>query len=175
MAREGDRFEMVDGSVYLVVSPAAASDGEYVEMEFTLPAGSFAPPPHVHPAQVEEYEVIEGRFDVMVDGEWTSLEPGDSASVPVGALHTFKNPTDQDVRVRNWHRPARSFEDFIESSAGALDAANVRGLRDPRVPMIMSMQFRKFPDTLALGRARERIPMGALARIGTLLRLPTGP
>jgi hypothetical protein len=75
MAREGDRFEMVDGSVYLVVSPAAASDGEYVEMEFTLPAGSFAPPPHVHPAQVEEYEVIEGRFDVMVDGEWTSLAP----------------------------------------------------------------------------------------------------
>ena|SRR5215211_7088647 len=175
MAEAGDRFEMVDGSVYSVRRPAASTGGEYVEMEFVLPARSFAPPPHVHPEQVEEYEVIEGRLDVMIDGEWSSLGPGESAPVPAGALHTFKNPTDQTVRVKNWHRPAKSFEDFIASAAGALDAAGVRGLRDPRVPMIMSMQFRKFPDTFALGRARERIPMGVLARIGTLLRLPTGP
>jgi hypothetical protein len=56
-----------------------------------------------------------------------------------------------------------------------LETAGVKRLRDPRVPMIMSMQFEKFPDTLALGRARERIPMGVLARIGRLLRLPSGP
>jgi mannose-6-phosphate isomerase-like protein (cupin superfamily) len=175
MAETGDRFEMVDGSVYIVRRPAAETNGEYVEMEFLLPAGSFAPPPHVHPHQVEEYEVIEGRFDVMVDGEWSSLGPGESASVPVGALHTFKNPTEDAVRVKNWHRPAKGFEDFIASAAGALEAAGVKRLRDPRVPMIMSMQFEKFPDTFALGRARERIPMAAMARIGQLLRLPSGP
>lgn len=166
---------MADGSVYIIRHPAAESNGEYVEMEFVLPAGSFAPPPHVHPAQVEEYEVIEGDFEVMVDGEWSSLRPGESASVPVGALHTFKNSTQGTVRVKNWHRPAKSFEDFIASAAGALEAAGVKRLRDPRVPMIMSMQFEKYPDTLVLGRARERIPMGAMARIGKLLRLPSGP
>jgi quercetin dioxygenase-like cupin family protein len=175
MAKAGDRYEMVDGSAYIVRRPAAETDGEYVEMDFELPAGSFAPPPHVHPAQVESYEVIEGRFEVMVDGEWSSLEPGESASVPVGALHTFKNPTEETVRVRNWHRPAKSFEDFIESAAGALEAAGVKGLRDPRVLMIMSMQFQKFPDTLVLARARERIPMGVMAATGRLLRLPSGP
>jgi mannose-6-phosphate isomerase-like protein (cupin superfamily) len=175
VAETGDRFEMVDGSVYIVRRPAAETNGEYVEMEFVLPQGSFAPPPHVHPDQVEEYEVIEGRFDVIIDGKWSSLGPGESASVPVGALHTFKNPTEETIRVRNWHRPAKSFEDFIASAAGALEAAGVKGLRDPRVPVIMSMQFQKFPDTLALGRARERIPMGVMARIGKLLRLPSGP
>jgi mannose-6-phosphate isomerase-like protein (cupin superfamily) len=174
MAETGDRFAMADGSVYIVRRPAAETDGEYVEMEFVLPAGSFAPPPHVHPEQVESYEVIDGRLDVMVDGEWSSLGPGESASVPVGALHTFKNPTEETVRVKNWHRPAKDFEDFIASSAGALETAGVKRLRDPRVPIIMSMQFEKFPDTLALGRARERIPMGVLARIGRLLRLPSG-
>jgi mannose-6-phosphate isomerase-like protein (cupin superfamily) len=166
---------MVDGSVYIVRLPAAETNGEYVEMEFVLPAGSFAPPPHVHPSQVEEYEVIEGRLDVMVNGEWSSLGPGESASVPVGALHTFKNRTKETTRVKNWHRPAKSFEDFIESAAGALEAAGVKGLRDPRVPMIMAMQFLKFPDTLALGRARERIPMDMMAATGRLLRLPSGP
>jgi mannose-6-phosphate isomerase-like protein (cupin superfamily) len=171
----GDRFEMVDGSVYIVRRPAAETNGEYVEMEFVLPAGSFAPPPHVNPGQVEEYEVIEGRFDVMVNGEWSSLGPGESASVPVGALHTFTNRTKETIRVKNWHRPAKSFEDFIQSAAGALEAAGVKGLRDPRVPMIMAMQFQKFPDTLALGRKRERIPMDVMAATGRLLRLPSGP
>jgi mannose-6-phosphate isomerase-like protein (cupin superfamily) len=171
----GDRFEMVDGSVYIVRRPAAETNGKYVEMEFVLPAGSFAPPPHVNPGQVEEYEVIEGRFDVMVNGEWSSLGPGESASVPVGALHTFTNRTKETIRVKNWHRPAKSFEDFIQSAAGALEAAGVKGLRDPRVPMIMAMQFQKFPDTLALGRKRERIPMDVMAATGRLLRLPSGP
>jgi mannose-6-phosphate isomerase-like protein (cupin superfamily) len=45
----------------------------------------------VHPQQVEEYEVLEGRFDVVVDGEWRTLAPGESASVPIAALHTFRN------------------------------------------------------------------------------------
>jgi mannose-6-phosphate isomerase-like protein (cupin superfamily) len=174
MAQQGDRFEMVDGSVYTVRRPAADTNGEYVEMDFELPAGSFAPPPHVHPEQVEEYEVIDGRLDVMVDGEWSSLGPGESAAVPVGALHTFKNRTGETIRVRNWHRPAKRFEDFIESAAGALEVAGVKGLRDPRVPMIMSMQFQKFPETLKLERARERIPMGMLAAVGRALRLPSG-
>jgi quercetin dioxygenase-like cupin family protein len=175
MAKQGDRFEMVDGSIYLVRRSSAETNGEYVEMDFVLPPGSFAPPPHVHPEQVEEYEVIEGRFDVMVNGEWSTLGPGESASVPVGALHTFKNRTNETIRVKNWHRPAKRFEDFIESAAGALESAAVKGLRDPRVPMIMSMQFQNFPETLAPGRARERIPMGVLAAAGRLLRLPNGP
>jgi mannose-6-phosphate isomerase-like protein (cupin superfamily) len=175
MAQPGDRFEMPDGSIYIVRRPASETDGEYVEMEFALPAGSFAPPAHVHPGQVEEYEVIEGRFDVMVDGEWSSLGPGESASVPLAALHTFKNRSKGTIRVKNWHRPAKSFEDFIESAAGALEAAGVKGARDPRVPMIMAMQFQKFPDTLVLGRARERIPMGVMAATGRLLRLPSEP
>src|SRR4051794_3683753 len=175
MAQPGDRFEMADGSTYIVRRPAGDTDVEDVEMEFVLPPGSFAPPPHVHPGQVEEYEVIEGRFDVVVDGEWSSLGPGESASVPVGALHTFKNRTEETVRVKNWHRPAKRFEDFIESAAGALEAAGVKGPRDPRVPMIMSMQFQQFPETLTLGRARERIPMGVMAVAGRLLRLPSEP
>src|SRR5207248_1371373 len=79
--------------------------GEYVEMEWTLPPGAFAPPVHRHPSQVEEYEVLAGSFDVMVDGRWRTLGTGDSASVPVNADHTFRTRADQSVRVRNFHRP----------------------------------------------------------------------
>src|SRR6478752_705378 len=103
MARSGDRFGMPDGSVYVVRRPSAASGGEVVEMEFVLPAGCVPPPPHVHRHQVESYEVLEGALDVVVEGEWRTLGPGESVSVPVGALHTFRNRSGATVRVRNWH------------------------------------------------------------------------
>ena len=171
MARAGDRFEMPDGSVYVIRTPAAATGGDYVEMEFILPPGTFAPPPHVHPKQIEEYQVIEGSLDVMVDGEWTTIGSGESASVPVGATHTFRNPTDGTIRVMNWHRPAVDFEEFIEGVCGALQKAGVRGGRDPRVALYLSTFFMKYPETLIVSRRRERIPMKAMAGIGRLLRI----
>jgi mannose-6-phosphate isomerase-like protein (cupin superfamily) len=160
---------MPDGSVYAVRRPAASTGGEVVEMEFVLPAGCVPPPPHVHPSQEEEYEVIEGRFDVMVDDEWFTLGPGDSACVPVGALHTFRNASGALVRVRNWHRPALRFEDFIEETHRTLRDAGVRRPRDPRIPVLLSKVFLDFPETLAPGRARERVPMRALAAVGRLI------
>jgi len=66
---------------------------------------------------VEEYLVLEGSFEVTVDGHWRTLGAGDSASVPQGALHTFRNRSGAPVRVRNWHRPAMRFEEFIEQTA----------------------------------------------------------
>jgi Cupin domain len=85
MANTGDRFEMLDGSVYEVPTSASDTNGELVEMEFTLPPGSVAPPPHVHPAPVEEYELLEGTLDVMVDGRWRSLMTGQSATCQPGS------------------------------------------------------------------------------------------
>jgi mannose-6-phosphate isomerase-like protein (cupin superfamily) len=172
MATRGDRFEMPDGSVYLVESPGAETSGEYVQMEFVLPGDCVAPPPHVHPHQVEEYEVIEGKLDVMVDGEWSTIGVGERASVPIGTMHTFRNGTGQQIRVRNWHRPAMQFEEFIERTCANLDAAGIKGGRDPRVPMILSAAMLRYPETLAPARRRERIPMRVMAAIGRLIRLP---
>ena len=172
MAKAGDRFQMPDGSVYLVDTPGAATDGEYVEMQFVLPDDCVPPPPHVHPHQAEEYEVIEGQLDVMVEGQWSTISEGEKASVPIGALHTFRNSSGGEIRVRNWHRPAMQFEDFIESICANLEAAGIKGGRDPRVPMIISATMFRYPDSLAPGRRRERIPMRLMAGIGRLLRLP---
>lgn len=73
MAKRGDRFRMPDGNTYIVTRSAAETGGESIEMEFILPPKAVAPPPHIHPQQVEEYEVLEGSFDVMVDGHWRTL------------------------------------------------------------------------------------------------------
>ncbi|HTA04853.1 MAG TPA: cupin domain-containing protein [Solirubrobacteraceae bacterium] len=164
---------MPDGSVYTVTSASADNAGEFVGMEFTLPPGSVAPPPHVHPSPVEEYEVIEGAFDVMVDGRWRTLTVGESASIPTGALHTFKNRSGETVRVRNVHRPAARFEDYIEHICKLTRARGITGAKDLRLPLYLSMLMLEYPETLAPGRWRERIPMKALAGLGRALRLRT--
>lgn len=163
---------MPDGSVYIVRRPAADSEGAFVEMEFVLPSGCVPPPPHVHPHQVEDYEVLEGHFEVVVDGAWRTLGPGESASVPLGALHTFRNRSGNTVRVRNTHRPAMRFEEFIERTCRTLQGAGVKRKRDPRVALYLSRVMLDFDDTLVPGRARERLPMRALAAIARLLPDP---
>jgi mannose-6-phosphate isomerase-like protein (cupin superfamily) len=173
LAKTGDRFEMPDGSVYEVTSAAADSGGEFVEMEFTLPPGSVAPPPHVHPRSVEEYEIVEGTLDVMIAGDWRSLTDGESAVVATGALHTFKNRSGAPVRVRNVHRPAARFEDYIEHIYRLTRARGITGAKDLRAPIYLSMLMLEHLETLAPGRRRERIGMKALAGVGRLFGLRT--
>jgi quercetin dioxygenase-like cupin family protein len=172
MARSGDRFPMLDGSIYIVRQAAAESDGAFVEMEFVLPSGCISPPAHVHRSQVEEYEVLEGAFEVMVDGDWQTLGPGERAAVPVGVPHTFRNRSGDLVRVRNWHRPALRFEDYIERVHETLRAAGVKRKRDPRALLYVSATMLEFDETLSPARRRERIPMRVLAPLARLLPGP---
>src|SRR4051794_33978075 len=114
MPRSGDRYVMPGVGEYALVRSHEDTGGEYVEMEGTPPPGAVAPPPHRHPTQVEESEVLAGRLDVMVAGHWRSLAVGASAPVPVNSSHPFRVPPGQPVRVRNFHRPGSHFDEFIE-------------------------------------------------------------
>jgi quercetin dioxygenase-like cupin family protein len=163
MATEGERFRMPDGSVYVVRRPAAETGGEVVEMEFLLPPGCVPPPPHVHHSQTEDYEVLEGSFEVVIDGRWQTLSAGETASVPEGVLHTFRNRSGDVVRVRNWHRPAMRFEQFIEQTCTVLRTAGIKRKRDPRAFLYLSMVMLDYEETLTVPRRRERVPMKALA------------
>jgi quercetin dioxygenase-like cupin family protein len=171
VAKTGDVLEMPDGSKYEVTKSTEDAGGEFVEMVFHLPPGSVAPPPHTHPGLVESYEVLEGELDVMVDGDWRTLGPGDSASVPSDTDHTFKNRSGALVKARNVHRPPARFEDYIAHISHLLDARGIHSGKDPRVPIYLSMVMLEYPDTLVASRTPHRIGMRALAGLGRLLRM----
>jgi quercetin dioxygenase-like cupin family protein len=173
MAKTGDVLAMPDGSRYEIAKSTAEAGGEFVEMIFHLPPGSVAPPPHTHPGLVESYEVLEGELDVMINGDWQTLGPGESASVPADTEHTFKNRSGAVVRARNVHRPPARFENYIEHANRLLDERGIKGAKDPRVPIYLSMVMLEYPDTIAPSRSRERIGMRALAGLGRLLRMNT--
>jgi hypothetical protein len=108
-----------------------------------------------------------------VDGRWQTLTPSESASVPIGALPTFRTRSGATVRVRNRHSPAMQFEDFTERVFHPLRATGVTRRRHPRVALYVSMVMLELTDTLFPGRARERVPMQALAAIARMLALAT--
>jgi quercetin dioxygenase-like cupin family protein len=169
MPRSGDRYVMPDVGEYALVSSHEDTGGEYVEMEWTLPPGAFAPPPHRHPTQVEEYEVLAGRLDVMVEGHWSSLAAGDSVAVPVNSSHTFRVPPEQPVRVRNFHRPGSHFDDFIEKQYRFTTSERFKGLKRPSTAIFMSMVWGEHADLLVPSSRVLRSVMRSLARLGGLL------
>jgi hypothetical protein len=81
-------------------------------------------------------------------------------------MHTFRNRSGAVVRVRNWHRPAVRFEEFIERVYTALRDAGITRKRDPRVLLILSEVMLRYDDTLVPARRRDRIPMTFLALLG---------
>jgi quercetin dioxygenase-like cupin family protein len=168
--RAGDRYVMPEGlGEYLVVRSNQETGGEYVEMESTLPPGAFTPPVHRHPSQVEEYEVLEGAFEVMVDGRWRTLRTGDSATVPVNTDHTFRTLPGETVRVRNFHRPGGGFDDFIEKQYRFVTSERFKGLRRPSTAIVMSMAWHEHADLLVVSSRPLRWAVAGLARLGRLL------
>lgn len=166
MGQAGDVYEMPDGSRYVLRTPTADAGGEYVKFEFDFPQNVFAPPPHIHPTQSESYEILEGELQVMVDGTWQTLKAGESATVPPGVDHTFRNPGGP-IRALNVHRPALGFESFVEAMYGICQEKKIRGARDPRLRLYLARIWREYPETLQATRRRDRVGMrvaAALAR-----------
>ena len=175
MPRAGDRYVMPEGlGEYLVVRSDHEAGGEYVEMEWTLPPDAFAPPPHRHPTQVEEYEVLDGAFEVMVEGQWRRLGPGESAAVPVNTDHTFRTLPEQTVRVHNFHRPGGRFDEFIEKQYRFVTSDRFKGLKRPSTAIFMAMVWREHADLLVPSSRLLRWAMASLARLGRLLGYRTG-
>jgi quercetin dioxygenase-like cupin family protein len=173
MARAGDRFEMPDGSTYEVTEAAAEGEDRSVGMNFILPSGAVAPPPHRHPTQTESFRVVDGPFELMVGGKWRTLQTGETASVPPEVVHTFRNRTGRTVVVHSTHDPAGRFEEFIEQICRVLPARGVASGKDPRVPIYLSMILLEYGDTIRPGRDRERFGINLMASIGRLLRFDT--
>lgn len=78
----------------------------------TLPQGTFVPP-HIHPTQDEFIYVLEGRFDLILDGAEAFAEPGDTIRLPMGLPHGIFNKTDRTIKCLFWVAPTRRLYDLF--------------------------------------------------------------
>jgi quercetin dioxygenase-like cupin family protein len=103
------------GGIYRIVVTAEQTDGTHFAFEATEPPGG-GPPLHVHHAEDELFVVLEGEITFYVGGRVTRGGPGQSAFVPHGVPHCFKNTSDREARVLVLFTPG-NIEGFFEFGA----------------------------------------------------------
>jgi mannose-6-phosphate isomerase-like protein (cupin superfamily) len=93
-----------------------------------VPLGS-PPPAHLHPAQDERFEVLEGRMRAKLDGEELEIAAGETLEVPAGSAHQMWNPAERPARVRWSTRPGLRTESWFREldSIFAEDGAIAKG------------------------------------------------
>ena len=86
-------------------------DSDPLVMEDEVPAGERRGREHVHPSQVEAFEVVSGSYTLVIQGEERLLRAGDTAEVPPGAAHC--GWTDDGATLRITFTPALRWEQFV--------------------------------------------------------------
>jgi quercetin dioxygenase-like cupin family protein len=157
------------GASFSITKSAAETGGERVEIEITLPPDVSGPPPHFHPRQEEQWHVLAGTLEAQVDGNWRTLREGESASIPMGRVHTLRNRTNEDVRVLDVHIPALDFQDYMEDLHQLTEAGKITSLRSPRSLVYLATVLREHRTTQLTASRLQRIAESALAGLGKLL------
>lgn len=92
--------------------------GEYERGLGIFDARNAGPQEHVHPNHSERFEVVEGSFVFVVDGERHELHAGDEITVDPGTPHTFRNETDDVAVSLGELRPPGDVNEVIATLAG---------------------------------------------------------
>jgi quercetin dioxygenase-like cupin family protein len=90
----------------------AESEGCF-SFETLDPPGTFVPP-HIHPTQDEFIYMLEGIFDLYLDGSWVQAKPGDLVRMPRGLAHGYYNRQDKPCRALFWVTPARRLRELFD-------------------------------------------------------------
>jgi quercetin dioxygenase-like cupin family protein len=116
MARPGEVLDLPTLGVRIEFrTTTEESAGELVEFDLVGRPRGFITVPHVHPAQTERHEVIEGRLRIRTGALERLLGPGEVVETPAGTEH--KHGSDAPARIRVQVRPAKQFEPWIERIA----------------------------------------------------------
>ncbi len=137
------------GLNFHIKKTAADTNGEALELEWEVFPGHQGTPVHTHPHASESYRVLEGEMEVYVDGEWSTLSAGESATVEKGIPHTFRNLSETTARVRNIHSPAFNMQDYFEEletlvHSGALNPPDI----DLKAILHLSLLMTLYPQEI---------------------------
>ena len=78
----------------------------------TFPSGTFVPP-HIHPTQDEFIYMLEGRFDLLLDGKELTATAGDLVRLPMQISHGIFNKSEQTAKCLFWVSPTRRLYDLF--------------------------------------------------------------
>ena len=97
------------------------TDPEVLEMEASYSGEAGMPPMHLHPEQVERFEVLGGSMRTNIGNEERVYEAGEFFEVPAGTPHQMaaQGPTRMRWEVRPAMRTAEFFERLYGEGPGS--------------------------------------------------------
>jgi quercetin dioxygenase-like cupin family protein len=108
----------VTGQDITFLKTAKDTGGRLLEMESVYNAHSTEPISHYHPAQEEDFVVLEGELSVKMNGVLRVYKAGEQFYVPKGTVHCMWNASSRKT-VINWQvRPAMNTECLLETGCG---------------------------------------------------------
>jgi quercetin dioxygenase-like cupin family protein len=151
---------------------AAETGGELVAIDLELPPGARVPGTlHIHPAQEERFEVVEGTMRFRMRRERVVAGPGEVVVVPAGVPHDFANDGDEPALVRVEIRPALKMEQLFETAVGLAEEGRTMfgGIPRPVELALFTREFSEEVQAAAPPRWLQRIALAPLAWIARLL------
>jgi quercetin dioxygenase-like cupin family protein len=147
------------------------SSPEALEVEGVYAPGGSPPPAHLHPAQDEHFEVLEGELEVHVGGAARTLHAGDTLDIPRGTTHKMWNAGEETARVAWRTSPAgRTLQWF--RTLDELQRTGRVGRNGMPGPLAFAAYLTEYRDVfrLSLGPATP-LARGALALLAPIGRL----
>jgi mannose-6-phosphate isomerase-like protein (cupin superfamily) len=171
MLKVGDVLDLGPlGTKFYIKKTAVETNGQSFEMEWELaPSAGLGRIIHIHPHAIETYELLQGKFDVYINGNWKTLSVGEKAVVEKGVPHTFRKTGSETTRVYNTHQPAMKFDQFFE---GMYKLTNSDGGKSNKMTLrailYLSILYTSYPDEIQSVRPPNAI-MQVFGFIGRLL------
>jgi mannose-6-phosphate isomerase-like protein (cupin superfamily) len=110
---EGSRSLWVFGELVMLKTKSEQTGGAYSLFEVvTQPGGG--PPPHVQHREDESFYVLEGEYELLVEGRTLRAGAGALVYVPRGNLHAHRNVGEGVGRMLVSQTPGGSHERFFE-------------------------------------------------------------
>lgn len=117
----------VEGKVWHILgqtyTPLSLTESSF-SWHALLPPGTFVPP-HVHPTQDEFIYVLEGKFDLLLDGQAAIASAGDLIRLPRCIPHGLFNKTAANINCIFWVSPTRKLWDLFHAIDNVPDPAEV--------------------------------------------------
>lgn len=123
-------------------------DGEYGQVLEFFPPGNAGPPEHYHPTYEERFEVLEGEYVFVVDGERRTLTAGEEITVPPGTPHTYRNESDELATNLGEARPPAQIEEVVTTMFGLAHEGKVGEDGEPTFLHLMTMVPELSDDTV---------------------------
>ena len=104
---------------------------------------------HVHPAQEEAIEVLDGIYTVRVNGTDRRLAAGERVVIPKNTAHAHWNPGDRLARIAVEHHPASHSDQVFEAMHRLAQAGNAMNSGLP-TPLAAALVADRYPDVVYL-------------------------